>query len=124
MKKPHDIRLLGIGLVVGMVLGYFISSETPSTTTGPAPMTLAQAAPASPNGQATTPRQVVEWFDGPTNYRLARPKNLFSPAQLPTRYIHNPAVPGEWGASPAMRSPNVPVYDLIDFKYVPDFQLP
>src|SRR5215204_3657248 len=66
MKDARDIRLLGIGLVAGMVLGYFIASEQsvlPLTT--PVPMTLAQTPP--PTAPAAAPPEMgpVEWFESP-----------------------------------------------------------
>jgi len=141
MTKARDIGLMGLGLVAGMVLGYFIAAE-PSLPQMAGGVTMPLAGTAPP---ATTvialPEILLEEFNSrapvvlperPTleNWRqplIDRPRPADFIQHKPTQFIPAPGVynspRGQWqNFSPG--GPSGPQYDLIDFKYVPDFRLP
>src|SRR5688572_461616 len=109
MKSLRDIRLVGIGFLLGMVFCYFVIATKPIQPQS-ATMTAAfTTAPAATNAPAVrfvnTPPEATKERHVPVRrmdiFQLDAPNPLRGPA-------------GERGAK----------HDLIDFKYVPDFKLP
>jgi hypothetical protein len=100
MKDPRDIRLVGIGFLLGMVFCYFLTAAK-----------LADPGSGTITAAFTTAPAV-------TNSFAARFVGLLpetpSPRYLPAQKIENFRFDIQAG----------PQYDLIDFNYVPDFKLP
>jgi hypothetical protein len=148
MKKARDIRLMVIGLVTGMVLGYFIAVEQPPPPTAGTVTMAAWLTPRVTNVAAPT-EVPVDWFESPLGIRRVRlPQPLVMPEapttenwrqplidrsqapdfreHKPMRFIPSPGIHnsprGQWQnffpGGPASSG-----YDLIDFNYRPDFKL-
>jgi hypothetical protein len=133
------------------VLGYFIAVEQPPPQkAGGVTMTLAQMAPP-PTNVPTAAEVPIEWFESPLGVRTVIRKRTvvfpeaptmekwrqplidrteapdFPQRRVPMRFMPSPALHnsprGQWqNFSPT--APVGPQYDLIDFKYAPDFKLP
>src|SRR5688572_17658915 len=84
MKKARDIRLIGIGLVAGMVLGYFIAVEQPPPLTpGGVTMPLALIAPR-PTSVTPATEVPIEWFESPLAVRTVTRKRAVVFPEAPT----------------------------------------
>jgi hypothetical protein len=121
MKNPRDIVLVGIGFLLGIIFCYFLTAAlliepkrgdmTVVFSPAPQPTNSLGAREANP-----FPRKAE-------GVRTEDPTVTFEPRSryVPVRRINNLFPLNAPGGSVW---PTVLQYDLIDFNYVPDFQLP
>ena len=121
MKNPRDIVLVGAGFLLGIIFCYFLTASRlvePKTAT-----TTAEFSPASQTNSLVAARVANPiprkadgvWTEEPTVTFEVRSR------YVPVRRLNSMFrvnAPGTAIQVPATQ------YDLIDFNYVPDFQLP
>jgi hypothetical protein len=123
MKDVRDIRLIGIGVLLGMVLFYFLTLEQSAPRgTRIVTMNLAQSAPVSSVTNLIEGGKFLE--------ELGRP--FVWPGEATLKKYGQPLIdrslapdfqPGRMRVVPA-RQLDSESYDLIDLNYVPDFNVP
>ena len=121
MKSPRDIVLVGTGFLLGIIFCYFLTASRlvePKTEN-----TTDLLSPAAQTNSLVAAREVNRLPKRTDGVRIEEPTITFEwhSRYVPVRRGNNmfrSDAPG--GSVP----PTVPQYDLIDFKYVPDFKLP
>ena len=121
MKNPRDIVLVGIGFLLGIIFCYFLTAarlvepkrgdmtvvfSSPSQTTNVPAAREINLFPKKADGVRTEEPTVT--FERRSRYVPVRRVNSMFRVNAPGTAIQVPATQ----------------YDLIDFNYVPDFQLP
>ena len=121
MKNPRDIVLVGTGFLLGVIFCYFLTAARwvePKTGT-----TTAAISPASHTNSLFAAREANPF---PLKAAGVRPEDPAVTFELRSRYVPVRRVNNMFrvNAPGVMTDPAAAQYDLIDFKYVPDFQLP
>jgi len=121
MKNPRDIVLVGIGFLLGIIFCYFLTAARLVE-----PKTGGMTVVFSPAAQATNipaAREINLFPKKADGLRTVEPTVTF---ELRSRYVPVRRVNNMFplNAPGGLVQPTVPQYDLIDFNYVPDFQLP
>jgi hypothetical protein len=121
MKNPRDIMLVGIGFLLGMIFCYFLTAaRLVEPKRGDMTVVFSPASQATNFPGARDANPFPKRADG---VRTDDPTVMF---EMRSRYVPVRRVNNMFRATApdTMIQPPATPYDLIDFNYVPDFQLP